>query len=266
MNAMTFPFTTTGTPVVEVAADKADKIAARLGAALAKIAPGVELATRLTTLQTTEDVPVAMLRSDGLRCAVTVAPQLAEALASLSLGGSFAAEATRPDTLSPSERRAYRTLVAACLAAVDSLWLTDAPLWQPASDAVCGTGHTIEVTSGALTAQISLVIAAADTAQPAATPRAEIAWSRGMRALLGATGLPLRAVLHERQMPLAQAVQLAPGDVFPIEAPRDVQLRIGTHPVARGTVAPLGDDGALLVTITSRRPDPATLASLEEQP
>ena len=73
-----------------------------------------------------------------------------------------------------------------------------------------------------------------------------------------------RLLRHWQTVPLAQAVQLAPGDVLPIEAPRDVQLRIGTHHIARGTIAPLGDEGALLVTIISRRPDPATLASLGE--
>ena len=123
------------------------------------------------------------------------------------------------------------------------------------------------VRAGDLSAAITSIVAAPDAAeitQSAAGPRTDIAWARGMRALLGATGLPLRAVLHERQLPLAQAVQLAPGDVLPIEAPRDVQLRIGTHHIARGTIAPLGDEGALLVTIISRRPDPATLASLGE--
>lgn len=270
MNAMTFPFNAIGTAVADVAPDKSTLVASRLAAAIAKIIPGVSLTAQLGgAVYESEQLTVAMLRSDGLRCAVTVSPQLAEALASLSLGGSFTAEATRPDALTPSERCAQRSLVTACLDVIDSLWPAEPASWQVATGAVSGTEHAVEITAADLRSQILLVIAPADPAkiaQPTGTPRAEIAWSRGMRALLGATGLPVRAVLHERQMPLQQAVQLAPGDVLPIEAPRDVQLRIGTHNFARGTVAPLGDDGALLVTIISRRPDPAMLASHEEQP
>ena len=268
MNAMTFPFAATRGAVADDKPDSAGQLATRLGSALARLVPALTLTgAAVPTSAPVDRVAVAMLRSDGLRCAVDVAPELAEALVSLSLGGSFSAGAGRTETLTSSERRAQRTWVTACLEAVDMTWPADDSTWQPAGAPVVGTSHGFTVSAGDLSAAITLIVAAhdaAEVAQSAAGPRTDVAWARGMRALLGATGLPLRAVLHERQLPLAQAVQLAPGDVLPIEAPRDVQLRIGTHHIARGTIAPLGDEGALLVTIISRRPDPATLASLGE--
>jgi hypothetical protein len=272
MNAMTFPFSATRGAAVEAAPDNASLLATRVGAALARLVPTLALTTVVSAVPPPGDrVAVAMLRSDGLRCAVDIAPQIAEALASLSLGGSFSAEAARAETATPSVRRAQRTLIGACLEAVDAVWPGDGTNWQAASGPVAGTTHGFTISAGELSAAIGLVIAAPDAArdageavQTATGPRTDVAWARGMRALLGATGLPLRAVLHERQLPLTEAVQLAPGDVLPIEAPRDVQLRIGTHHIARGTIAPLGDEGALLVTIISRRPDPATLASIWE--
>jgi hypothetical protein len=268
MNAMTFPFAATRGAVADDKPDSAGQLAARLGSALARLVPDLTLTSAAKSASAPADrVAVAMQRSDGLRCAVDIAPELAEALVSLSLGGSFSAEAGRSETLTPSERRAQRTWVAACLEAVDGTWPADDAAWQPAGAPVIGTSHGFTACAGELSAVITLTVEATDAAeiaQSAAGPRTDIAWARGMRALLGATGLPLRAVLHERHVPLSQAVQLAPGDVLPIEAPRDVQLRIGTHHIARGTIAPLGDEGALLVTIISRRPDPATLASLGE--
>lgn len=266
MNAMTFPFAATRGAVADDKPDGAGQLAMRLESALLRLVPALTLTSIAVPASSPADrVAVAMLRSDGLRCAVDIAPELAEALVSLSLGGSFSAEAGRSETLTPSERRAQRTWISACLAAVDATWPADDSTWQPGGAPVTGTTHGFTARAGELGAAITLTLAApdaAEVAQSAAGPRTDIVWARGMRALLGATGLPLRAVLHERQLPLAQAVQLAPGDVLPIEAQREVQLRIGTHHIARGTIAPLGDEGALLVTIISRRPDPATLASL----
>lgn len=267
MNAQTFPFAALrgGSATVP---DRLDQLAARLASTLARCIPEVALTIALVPLPPAGDrVAVAMQRSDGLGAAIDVAPQLAEALVNHALGGSFAAEAVRGETLTASERHAQRQLVAACLEALDLVWPVTGAQWQSANTPVTGTGHGFAVRAPGFDALIGIEIARSDapnTDTSAPSGRAEAAWSRGLRALIGATGLPLRAVLHERQLPLDQAVRLKPGDVLPIETPREVQLRIGTHRVARGTIAPLGDDGALLVTITSRRPDPATLASPEE--
>ncbi len=266
MNAQTFPFAALRGGSA-AAPDRLDQLAARLGSTLARCLPDVALTIDVAPLPPAGDrVAVAMQRSDGLIAAIDVAPQLAEALVNHALGGSFTAEATRGETLTASERHAQRQLVAACLDALDLVWPATGAQWQSAGAPVTGTAHGFAVRAPGFEATIAIEIARSDAPKADTAPASgrAAAWSRGLRALLGATGLPLRAVLHERQLPLDQAVRLRPGDVLPIETPREVQLRIGTHRIARGTIAPLGDDGALCVTITSRRPDPATLASPEE--
>jgi flagellar motor switch/type III secretory pathway protein FliN len=198
-----------------------------------------------------------LVRGDGLVIGIETPVALAEALANLRFGGAFVANGA--GVTSPSVRRSGEALRRAILDAVDSVWPAAECHWQPAAGAVAGRGHALVLTVGGLAADVGLVIAEAE-AQPseAAMPRADAAWGRGMRALISATGLPLRAILHERSMPLGEAVRLKPGDVLPIDTPREVQLRIGTHRLARGTIAPQGDDGTLIVTVTNRRAAPIT--------
>lgn len=64
----------------------------------------------------------------------------------------------------------------------------------------------------------------------------------------GAIPLPLRAVLTEFDLTLAQLDGLAPGDTFPLAMPRSVPLRIGTTVVAQGTIGTLDDRLALCLT------------------
>ena len=110
MNAMTFPFAAMRGAVADDKPDSAGQLATRLASALARLVPALTLTSAAASMSAPADrVAVAMLRSDGLRCAVDVAPELAEALVSLSLGGSFSAETGRSETLTPSERRSQRT-------------------------------------------------------------------------------------------------------------------------------------------------------------
>jgi flagellar motor switch/type III secretory pathway protein FliN len=252
MNALTFPFTRDAM----LAPPSADAAAGFGDAVTAAVAPLVE-GLAVLTLVAPHDRSLAgsahwLARGDGLILGIDAPIALSEALANLRFGGAFVA--TGAGLGSASVGRAGGSIRGAIVAAIDCIWPAANMDWQPAAGAVQGRGFVLTLKVGGLAAEVVLVIAeAAPRAEEPAQPRADAAWQRGMRALISATGLPLRAILHERSMPLGEAVRLRPGDVLPIDTPREVQLRIGTHRLARGTIAPQGDDGALFVTVTNRR-------------
>ncbi|MGL4541769.1 MAG: hypothetical protein ACRCUI_04575, partial [Polymorphobacter sp.] len=212
------------TPVAAAGPDRSAQLVARIGEAVARLAPDAGITASPVAASGFAE-PLVMLRGDGMQVAIGIAAELAEALATAQFGGGFTAGSNPGPELSPTARRAQRTLAHACLAAVNQVWSTDDANWQPGTGAVSGQSLAVEIAAADFKARIELIMVmpGAVAAAPAAgEARADAAGQRGMRALLGATGLPLRAVLLERQLPLAQAVQLAPGDVLPIEAPRDV--------------------------------------------
>jgi flagellar motor switch/type III secretory pathway protein FliN len=255
MNAFTFPFAREAMlapPTADAAAGFDDAVVTAVAALAEGLAVQAIVMPRDRKLAATAHW---LVRDDGLTIGIETPVALAEALANLRFGGAFVASGA--GVASPSVRRAGEALRRALLDAVDSVWPVTTPHWQPAAGAVAGRGHGLVLTVGGLAADVGLVIAEAEAVPTEAlTPRADAAWGRGMRALISATGLPLRAILHERSMPIGEAVRLRPGDVLPIDTPREVQLRIGTHRLARGTIAPSGDDGTLTVTITNRRAAP----------
>lgn len=80
------------------------------------------------------------------------------------------------------------------------------------------------------------------------TTTIEPTWTHDLRRALEHVSFPVRAVLFETRLPLAKAARLRPGDVLPIETPREVGLRVGAHRLASGTISPT-DEGGHLVTI-----------------
>lgn len=60
--------------------------------------------------------------------------------------------------------------------------------------------------------------------------------------------MPVTAVLAETRLSLTRLASLKPGDLLPIAPRREVQLRIGAHPVAYGSIGTLDERVALQLT------------------
>ena len=187
--------------------------------------------------------------ADGSRLGIALSPGLAEALVSHRCGGSLAVGDGVPGGAA-SVVRLHAELMAAILRIAAARWLPDGAAWSPAP----ATGPlsppplqamTIHVGELRFPLGIAVVPAGAATA-----PDMPTAWAHDLRRSIAQVGFPVRAVLFETRLPLARAVQLRPGDVLPIETPREVGLRVGVHRLASGTIAPT-DDGGHLVTIRS---------------
>lgn len=184
---------------------------------------------------------------DGSRLGVALSTTLAEALVSLQYGGGLAGDSGRLSATA-SVARFHAALTELVLRTAAASWLAVECEWTAASVAPAPPQslpplHAHLISVGAMRCPLGIAVALADplTAAP-------FAWAHDLRRSLEGVGFPVRAVLFETRLPLAQAAQLRPGDVLPIETPRDVGLRIGAHRLAAGTIAP-ADDGGHLVTI-----------------
>jgi flagellar motor switch protein FliM len=65
-------------------------------------------------------------------------------------------------------------------------------------------------------------------------PRKQEAWAPAITSALQDAGIDIRAVLAEARLSLRELVRLQPGDIIPIEPPRDVSLLVGDVPIYRG--------------------------------
>lgn len=73
-------------------------------------------------------------------------------------------------------------------------------------------------------------------------------WVRGLREELKTAEVEAVALLAETRLTLAQVMQLKPGDIIPIELPRQHLLRAEGIPVARGRFGISGGKNAIQVT------------------
>lgn len=76
-------------------------------------------------------------------------------------------------------------------------------------------------------------------------------------AMMGGIPLPLEAVLAEFELSLGQLNRLAPGDQIPLAVARDIPLRIGSRPIASGSLGTMEDRMALKITSVSTQGLPA---------
>lgn len=263
MNAFTFPFDLipgTKAETAPLAPDRTHSFADALARALTPLADGVALVVSLRAKAPVRlsDDAVFLQRNDGVRLGFDLPCALAQAVASLRCGGSFVAASDHgASDVSPSVRRAETAIIAAITTAADRNWPLPGANWQiiGVGAPIMGVPIALTLSAPGLDLDIGFRFAAAQPApETPIAQRADVAWQRGMQMLIGNTGLPVRAVLSERMLPLAEVLRLQPGDVLPLDTPREVNLRIGTHRLTRGTITPLGDDGGLIVTIGERSP------------
>lgn len=180
---------------------------------------------------------------------IALSPVLAEALVSQRCGGALSGDGGQLSGTA-SVVRLQAGLVAAILGAAAASWLTAGDEWHPAATATARSvapprqqRFTLDIAAQRCALDIAVALAS-----PAALPGTPASWAADLRRVIDHVAFPVRAVLFETRLPLAKAAQLRPGDVLPIETPRDVGLRVGAYRLAAGTVAP-GDDGGHLVTI-----------------
>lgn len=184
---------------------------------------------------------------DGSRLGVALSTMLAEALVSLQYGGGLTGDSGRLGATA-SVVRLQAALIELILRTAAASWLAVECEWTAASIAPAPPQsaqplHAHLISVGALRCPLGIAVALAGSVTT--TP---FAWAHDLRRSLDRVAFPFRAVLFETRLPLATAAQLRPGDVLPIETPRDVGLRVGTYRLAAGTIAPT-DDGGHLVTI-----------------
>jgi hypothetical protein len=231
-------------PVVEVTSDAptVDPTGFIMGLA-DKLGPIVRMAVTVTDDRTVAgSLPsTGFVRGDGMRVAVTVPTDLVGALIGVRCGGPFvpsAAAGTAGASITAE-------VVAAVLAAADA---TSPGLgrWQPVERVEAAPTFTLRLTIAGCTFSLPCAIAVAPMVTPSAPDTGD--WHRRLAAALDATPFAVRAVLHDRMLPLREALAFSVGDVLPIETRREVSLRLADRALARGRIAP-DDDGGHRVTI-----------------
>ncbi len=183
------------------------------------------------------------VRGDGMWLGVTVPTELVGALIGVRCGGNFA-----PSTAARAAGPPVATeIIAAVLAAADAAWPGGSG-WEPAAGGAGATGFALAIVVAGYSFALACNIALAPVVvAPAADSRD---WSRRLHAALDATPFAVRAVLHDRIVPLRDALALRVGDTLPIETRRDISLRLGDRALARGTILP-DDEGGHRVTIVA---------------
>ncbi|MGI4880046.1 MAG: FliM/FliN family flagellar motor switch protein [Janthinobacterium lividum] len=197
------------------------------------------------------------IRDDGWRLAFTVPIDLVGALISTRCGGPF----VRSATAGAGGAAITAELTAAILAAADENW-PGSGCWQP--DAVDPDAATfaVELASGGHV----FILGCAVTPAAIAVVVPDIGdWFPRLHAALDTTPFAVRAVLHDRIVPLGEVLAFRVGDVLPIETRRDVSLRLGDRALARGTITP-DDDGGHRVTIVAVGSAGVTPATTEDLP
>lgn len=198
--------------------------------------------------------PALLARSDGLALALDLPLALVELVAVRRLGGILSMTELAGTRKTPSVRRAETCLLGVAKAAANLAWRAPPGAeWREAADLPGGRGCTVRLDLDMLGFEIGVRVehSAAAAAEPSAAVPAE--WWRSLERRVGATALPVRAVLHERTTTLADVARLRPGDVLPIDVPRTVRLRIGRQEIGSGAIALGGAGSSLTVTLGERR-------------
>jgi hypothetical protein len=203
-------------------------------------------------LATTENV-AWYTAPDGGWLGIALSTTLAEALVNQRCGGELAGDDGRlSGTASVLRLQAELKAVILCVAAaswlpVEGEWASATTATAPPLPVALPTAlpklRAMMITIGDLRCPLGIAVALASPVTSAALPAA---WAHDQRRSLDHLAFPVRAVLFETRLPLAKAAQLRPGDVLPIETPRDVGLRVGAYRLASGTVTPTGDGGHLV--------------------
>jgi hypothetical protein len=197
------------------------------------------------------------IRDDGWRVAFTVPVDLIGALIGTRCGGLF----VRSATTGAGGAAIAAELTAAILAAADESWPGTGG-WQPDAVAPDAAAFAVELAAGGYT----FILGCAVTPATNAAVAPDIGdWFPRLHATLDATPFAVRAVLHDRVVPLGEVLAFRVGDVLPIETRREVSLRLGDRALARGTISP-DDDGGHRVTIVAIGSAGVTPARTEDLP
>lgn len=181
------------------------------------------------------------VRSDSSAFGIEVPMALAAALVSHRCGGALTGD--HGAAAAASVVRLHGILCAAATRAASLAWPGSGD-WQAGEMPVAAHRFGAALTIGDVAFDLAFAVTL-----PAAAAPANI-WADALRHWLDTTALPVRAVLHEALLPLARAAALQPGDILPIEASREVCLRVARLLVARGSIA-ADDAGGHLVTVQS---------------
>ena len=203
-------------------------------------------------LATTENV-AWYTAPDGGWLGIALSTTLAEALVNQRCGGELAGDDGRLSgtasvlRLQAELNTVIRRVAAANWLPVEGEWASATTATAPPLPVALPTARpplqAMTISVGDLRCRLGIAVALAPPVASAALP---VAWAQELRRSLDHLAFPVRAVLFETRLPLAKAAQLRPGDVLPIETPRDVGLRVGAYRLASGTVTPTGDGGHLV--------------------
>ena len=203
-------------------------------------------------LATTENV-AWYTAPDGGWLGIALSTTLAEALVNQRCGGELAGDDGRLSgtasvlRLQAELNAVIRRVAAANWLPVEGEWASATTATAPPLPVALPTAQpplrAMTISVGDLRCRLGIAVALAPPVASAALP---VAWAQELRRSLDHLAFPVRAVLFETRLPLAKAAQLRPGDVLPIETPRDVGLRVGAYRLASGTVTPTGDGGHLV--------------------
>jgi len=227
-----------------------------LGRHLAQVA-GRPVLAACDPAATVSSPATSFVRGDGWRVALTIPLDFVGALVSVRCGGPF----LRSTMAGAGGAAIVAELTAAILAAADGAW-PGAGGWQ--ADAVDpeAAAFAVSLAAGELTFSLGCAVVAA----PIVPVIPDIGdWFPRLHAALDATPFAVRAVLHDRVVPLGEVLAFRVGDVLPIETRRDVSLRLGDRALARGTITP-DDDGGHRVTIVAVGSPGITPAPTEDLP
>lgn len=197
------------------------------------------------------------VRDDGWRLAFTVPVDLVGALISTRCGGPF----VRSATAGASGTAIAAELTAAILTAADEAWPGTGG-WQPDAVDPYAPLFAVELAAGGHVFILGCAVTPA-TIAPLVPDIGD--WFPRLHAALDTTPFAVRAVLHDRIVPLGEVLAFRVGDVLPIETRRDVSLRLGDRALARGTITP-DDDGGHRVTIVAVGSAGVTPARTEDLP
>lgn len=184
------------------------------------------------------------------RLGIALSTTLAEALMNARCGGSLTGHGGRLRSAA-SVMRLQAEVVTLLLRTAAANWLSAEAEWTVAAPAAIQPPlQALTITVGDLSCPLDIAVG---LALPAASTGVPTDWAGQRRRSIEHLAFPVRAVLFETRLPLAKAVQLRPGDLLPIETPRDVGLRVGAYRLASGTISPAGGGGHLVTICASPR-------------
>ncbi len=230
------------------------RFAAVLGDKLAAVT-GMAVAVTLDDDAPRAATATGFVRADGMRIALTVPEALVGALVGVRCGGAF----VPASSAGAGGASIAAEIVAAVQSAADVAW-PGGPGWQAATSNDATPVIALSLSVGGYDFAMPCALA---PARCVAAPVDTAGWAHQLRVALEATPFAVRAVLHDRILPLREALAIRVGDVLPIEARRDVSLRVGERALARGTITPEADGHRITITAVG---DPGIASANKELP